>query len=444
MRKSLAGTRIRAVRRQAGMTQKALAAAAGVSASYLNLIEHNRRAVAGKVLLGIARELNVPPASLADGVESALIGDLHEAAAQGVDLPIEIDTVDEMISRFPGWSRLLATLYRQSRDQETAISALSDRLTHDPFLAESLHSMLSNITAIRSTSNILKNIDDIEPAQQSRFHAIIHEESRRLTDAAQALVTYFDHATDPSGSSATPEEELDSFLGHHEYVFPEIDKGNADIAWLVAKDLHLKNPDSVAIAQRYLKTYQRDAAQMPLASFAAAAANAAYNPAQLAQDFATDLPSVLRRLAQLKRDDIAAPAMGLIVVNAAGRALVRRPLPDFALPRHGNTCARWPIFQSFTQPDRPISALVELPNGQQFVCLAIAYTNTKISFDDPPEYQASMLIIPASHQSDFESWLPPTGPRQKIGITCRICPRSSCPTRVEPQILADALSDRKT
>ena len=81
MRKSLSGTRIREQRRKAKLTQKALAAQAGISASYLNLIEHNRRAVAGKVLLAIARVLDVPASSLSDGVDSAKISDLHEAAA---------------------------------------------------------------------------------------------------------------------------------------------------------------------------------------------------------------------------------------------------------------------------------------------------------------------------------------------------------------------------
>jgi len=438
MRKSLAGTRIREVRRKAGMTQKALAMAAHISASYLNLIEHNRRAVAGKVLLAIARALNVPAASLSDGGESALTGDLYEAAAQGSSDGAETDMVDEIIMRFPGWSRLLATLYRQSRDQEAAITALSDRLTHDPFLAESLHSMLSNITAIRSTSNILKNIDDIEPAQQARFHAIIHAESRRLTDAAQALVTYFDNASDQSGGSATPEEELDGFLRQHSYVFPDLERQTSDVPSLINAESGLQNIESRALATAYLQQYSQDAGNLPLAAFLSEAENSAYDPGKLAQHFGTDMFSVFRRLSQLQRDGNSAPAMGLIVVNAAGRAMFRRPLPDFALPRHGNACALWPLFQAFSQPHHPITALLELPSGQQFISLAVAKAHSGQVFGAAPEYQSAMLIIPATDHHKIESWLPPTGPAREIGIACRICPRSTCTTRAEPQILANA------
>ncbi len=436
MRKSLAGTRVREARRKSGMTQKALAEAASISASYLNLIEHNRRAVAGKVLLGIARALSVPVTALTDGAESALLGDLHEAAAHRSDANIETESVDELISRYPGWAGLLAGLYRQSKDQETAIAALSDRLTHDPFLAESLHSMLSNITAIRSTSNILKNIDDIEPEQQSRFHNIIHEESRRLSDAAQALVTYFNHASDQSGGSATPEEELDRFLRQHEYIFPELDNGEADISDILTQESMLNNTESRELAKGFLILYAKDAAQMPLAAFAKTAKECAFNPDILAQQFDADLASIFRRLSGLKRPDIDAPEMGLIVVNAAGRAVLRRPLRNFALPRHGNACPRWPLFQAFTQPDRPITALLDLPGGQQFICLAVAGDIRGKGFGTLPEYQASMLFIASEVLPVVKSWLPATGTAQKIGISCRICPRANCPVRAEPQILA--------
>ncbi|CAN0531036.1 unnamed protein product, partial [Scytosiphon promiscuus] len=55
MSRSLIGTRIRERRRTRKVTQTALAAQVGISASYLNLIEHNRRGIAGKTLLSLAK-----------------------------------------------------------------------------------------------------------------------------------------------------------------------------------------------------------------------------------------------------------------------------------------------------------------------------------------------------------------------------------------------------
>lgn len=448
MRKSLSGTRIREQRRKAKLTQKALAAQAGISASYLNLIEHNRRAVAGKVLLAIARVLDVPASSLSDGVDSAKISDLHEAAAHHPGIGAEVAGIEEMAGRFPGWAGMIAALYRQTRDQEAMITALSDRLTHDPFLAESLHGMLSNITAIRSTSNILKSIDDIEPEKQARFHSIIHEESRRLTDSAQSLVQYFDKKADPKAGIATPQEELDAFLRRHNYTFPALDNlgeapaSNIEIAYLVnrimAEDDGLENPETNRLVTAFLQSYAQDAQAMPHIDFIKTARRSQYDPAKIATAFGTNLHTTFRRLAFQDPDKTAAPPMGLIIANAAGRALYRRPISDFSFPRHGNACPLWPLFQAFNNPQIPVAALLELPGKHKFIGLAISEAQRLPAFGHPTELNAAMLIIHYEQRALLSDWLPDLGAARPIGITCRICPRSQCPARTEPQILGDA------
>jgi predicted transcriptional regulator/transcriptional regulator with XRE-family HTH domain len=449
MRKSLSGTRIREQRRQAKLTQKALAAQAGISPSYLNLIEHNRRAVAGKVLLAIARVLDVPASSLSDGVDSAKISDLYEAAAHHPTIGAEVAGIEELAGRFPGWAQMIAALYRQTRDQEAMITALSDRLTHDPFLAESLHGMLSNITAIRSTSNILKNIEDIEPEKQARFHSIIHEESRRLTDSAQSLVQYFDKKADPKAGIATPQEELDSFLARHNHSFPPLDNlgespaTSVEVASIVnrimAGDGGVENPETNRLVTAFLQNYAKDAQAMPQSDFALQARRSHYNPSKIAQAFGTNLHTAFRRLAFQDPSQTAAPPMGLIVANAAGRALFRRPIADFAFPRHGNACPLWPLFQAFGTPHIPVAAILELPGKHKFIGLAIAEAQSTPAFGHPPELNAAMLIVHYEQRALIAEWLPDLGSPRPVGITCRICPRRGCSARTEPQILGDDL-----
>ena len=72
-RDTLTGSRIRERRSIAGMRQADLARQVGISASYLNLIEHNRRRIGGKLLLDIAQVLGVEPSMLTQGAEAALI-----------------------------------------------------------------------------------------------------------------------------------------------------------------------------------------------------------------------------------------------------------------------------------------------------------------------------------------------------------------------------------
>ncbi|MEO2038381.1 MAG: helix-turn-helix transcriptional regulator, partial [Martelella sp.] len=71
-RDTLTGSRIRERRIILGLKQAELARRAEISASYLNLIEHNRRRIGGKLLLDIAEILGVEPAVLTEGAEATL------------------------------------------------------------------------------------------------------------------------------------------------------------------------------------------------------------------------------------------------------------------------------------------------------------------------------------------------------------------------------------
>ena len=78
------GGKIRRLRRSRHLSQSDLAAALNISASYLNLIEHNRRKVTVNLLFAIAGYFGVEPGDLVDGDESRLAGQLMEVFADDV------------------------------------------------------------------------------------------------------------------------------------------------------------------------------------------------------------------------------------------------------------------------------------------------------------------------------------------------------------------------
>ena len=61
---SIVGTRIRQRRRELGIAQARLAQTVGISPSYLNLIEWNKRNIAGALLRRVSEALNLPPDEL--------------------------------------------------------------------------------------------------------------------------------------------------------------------------------------------------------------------------------------------------------------------------------------------------------------------------------------------------------------------------------------------
>lgn len=442
----LIGTRIREQRRKQRMSQRALAMAAGLSPSYLNLIEHNRRGIAGARLSALARALSVPLSDLTEGPERALMTELQAVIAERGYAQIDTGTVESMIAQFPDWTALITGLDRQNRDLREAIEVLTDRLGHDPFLAETLHAVLSNVTAIRSTAGILATVDDIDPPQQKRFLNIIHAESRRLSDAASALSDYLDRAAHGRSAAATPEEAADRFMAQHAYAFPTLDAapsdGAAEIDALVHAAAQLDTPTSQGFVRTLLADYARDAQALPLAMFSQVARDTAYNPVALHQHFGGDKLRILRRLAVLRRTDIDAPRFGLLIANAAGQALWRRPLGEFSLPRHGAACALWPLFQALSQPDRISLHRLHLPEGSSVIALALAEPAMPSRFGEAPNYHAAMLLLPPDSQPQVSSWLPKQIQGRDVGTACPICPRAGCEARTRASYLASDASAR--
>ena len=78
------GQRIRKRRQELRRSQAALAAEVGISASYLNLIEHNKRTIGGALLHRIAETLALDSRALAGTEEARLIAELAEVATADV------------------------------------------------------------------------------------------------------------------------------------------------------------------------------------------------------------------------------------------------------------------------------------------------------------------------------------------------------------------------
>ena len=220
----LIGLKIRECRKEIGLSQTELAGRIGISVSYLNLIEHNKRSIGGRLLRRVAEELAVGLEVLDGATERRLAGDLSEVVTDPLFDQIRLDpqAIDSLVGRYPGWAQALVTLHRAFLDRSHAMHALADRLNHDPFLGDAIHRILTNVSAIRSISEILTSVDDVDAEQQRRFHTILSEESARLSSAAQGLSTFFDKAHTATRST-TPAEEVDDFVLENHNHFPTLE-----------------------------------------------------------------------------------------------------------------------------------------------------------------------------------------------------------------------------
>ncbi len=369
------------------------------------------------------------------GAEAALVTSLRDAAASLSDVETEAERVEDMAGRFPGWSGLIAAQHRRIGQLERTIETLTDRMAHDPHLAASLHDLLSTVTAINAAASILVDTDDIEGEWRDRFHRNIHEDSERLAERSQLLVTYLDNIGDAEMGASSPREELEVWLKARGYHVPELERAlPANTQALIRETEHVTSAPGKALTEAFLTRYRADAVKMPLAAFRAAAEETEYDPGRLADRFNVDMASVLRRIAALPSDGNQG-RIGLVTCDGSGTLTFRKQVDGFPLPRFGAACPLWPLYQALSRPVTPVRALVEMSGRDpvRFLTYAVSQPIGATGFDLPTVFEATMLILPADRVAF------PDLPVLQIGTSCRICPHAKCGARREASILVEGI-----
>ena len=222
------GLRISTRRKTLALSQAALARAIGVSPSYLNLIEANKRQVGGALLQRIAAELGIGIEELTGEAEHRLIHELIEAFADpalaGTDMGTEQARL--LVATSPAIAEVVARLYRAYTAAMSSADAYADRLRADPILSQLLHQVLSGITAIRSGAEILETVPDLSAEDRNRFLGSINRETRGLTAVARNIIGQFDQ-TSSSGSFASARREVDDMIFAAQNHFPALEEAAA-------------------------------------------------------------------------------------------------------------------------------------------------------------------------------------------------------------------------
>ncbi len=218
------GLRIRNQRKSKGLTQAALAQSVEISPSYLNLIEANKRHVGGLLLQRIAAQLDVDLFELTGESEQRLINELLEAFVDPLLAPLKLglEDADRLVALFPEGAKALHVCFRGYLDARSALHLVSNRLKSDPLFSELLHQMLSQITAVRSAAEILKNVPDIPEEERQEFCNSIFAESIALSDATRALISEFDREAEQR-STITPAREVNDLIIGENNFFPALE-----------------------------------------------------------------------------------------------------------------------------------------------------------------------------------------------------------------------------
>ena len=254
------GLRISSKRRATGLSQAELARRAGISASYLNLIERNKRHVGGSLLIRLAQALDLDIGELSGDAEHRLIAEVDEALADPLLTGLGVPSGHDLVAQQPAAALAIARLHRAYEGAQANADDYADRLRADPLLAQLLHGVLSGITAVRSSAEILADVADLDDAERRRFVESIVRETRGLSEIARSLVGQFE--VDAKARRLSPMRELDDLIFENDNYFPALEQ----IAIELRAAIEAEGPFGEAtltalLARRFGITVQRSASR---------------------------------------------------------------------------------------------------------------------------------------------------------------------------------------
>src|SRR5271165_865156 len=439
--RALIGRAVRRLRLERGMTQQALAVRLGISASYLNLIEHEQRAVTASLLIKLAEILRVDLATLSGSEERELEVGLKEAFADPL-LGEEVDDEDAALiaGSAPNAARAILALYRAwrvAREDSGGLSLPSGRRillpneeTRDFFNAASNHFPTLEQAAA-----------DIQRALNAAPHEMNHalaERMRRhhgLTVTVQPLATAL-RRYDPAArllvlSESLPRESRGFHMAFQLALLEALEAVEA-----IVGPASPSTPEAAAMIRVGLLNYVAGALIMPYDDFLTAARELRHDIEALAARFGVSYEQACHRLTTLQREGARGVPFFLVRTDPAGNVSKRFSVAGFPFARYGGSCPRWVVNTAFSTPCEVCVQIAELPEGDTFVTFARTIHGPPAHWGDPPPVHVVAMGCRVSHASEvvYSDGIDIDHARVGIGLSCRLCDRPDCRSRAFPPL----------
>lgn len=448
------GSKIRRLRKEAGWTQVELAKRLEISASYLNLIERNQRALTVPLLLKLAEIFQLDLKSFAEDDEARLVADLKELFSDPMFDAREVRDGDirDLLANTPVVASAMLDLYRQFRRSREDAQMLAARLSDDEQLlgADTVRPPAEEVTdAIEARSNYFPDLE--QAAQELRRRTGLDQtpgdpfpelakhlvkelgvsvdvvSSRKL---AGAVRRYVPQTKQLLLSESLPPSSQAFQLAHQIGLrtATEVIDAGVDASGLTAdasRRLH-----RIALAN-----YFASATLMPYSAFLAAAHEFRYDVELLENRFRTSFEQVCHRLTTLNSPEEPGIPFHLVRVDIAGNISKRFAGSGMPFARYSGACPLWSVHAAFLTPGLIRTQLSEMPDGTRYFSIARTVRKaggghgvrqSRLAIELGCEVKHARNLVYADGV-DLESKT-----AVPIGVSCRMCERMDCRQRAFP------------
>lgn len=452
MKKAFLGPRIQRLREDLGLSQAELARRLGLSASYLNQIEHDQRPLTATVLARINATLGVEVPLFTEEEQARLVADLREALGEnGGEEAIPLGDIKSLATNMPRIGRALVALHRRSQAAEERLAALAAPPgapvgappTRRPMPYEAVRDFFyhrhNHVAELDEAAERLVAREGLTPG------AMEAGLERLLRERHGVAVTWAE--TDGAGLNRSYDADhrvlrLSRILSSGQRAFQLATQlAFLDQTSLIARLTdcpQLAYGDARALARIGLANYFAGAVLLPYTPFLAAAEALAYDIDLLGLRFGVGFETVCHRLSTLQRAEARGVPFFFVRVDRAGNISKRQSATDFHFSRVGGTCPLWNVYEAFAHPGRIVTQMAAMPDGRTYLWIARTVDHSRGGFGTPGKTFAIGLGCDLRHAGRlvYARGLDLAHPEaaMPIGAGCKVCERPSCPQRAFPPL----------
>lgn len=458
MGKTYVGSRLRQLRRERDLSQASLAATLGLSASYVNQIEHDVRPLTVPVLLRITEAFGVDATFFSRDDDSRLLAEVQDVVLDKEICPttVELQEISEMVYNHPTLARAMVDMHRRYRNVRDKLSlAIDTRHSPTPDApSSSAQALAMPHEEVRdffyARQNYLGTLDttaeDLAETMMLGPYDIRATEDA-ITQRLQRHGVTLSHSRSINGvlhhyNPATKTLTLSTRLSPGQKAF----RMAAELSYLEAGDLMeeilnettFTSDESRTLALRGLASYYAAALMLPYQQFHAASESSQYDIEYLSQIFGVGYETICHRLSTLQRPNLRGIPFTFVRVDRAGNMSKRQSATGFHFTHSGGTCPLWNVYETFTNPGQIMRQMTQMPDGRNYLWIARTVRHHRSRYNEPGKLFAIGLGCEARHAErtiysqgmDLENFSGAT----PIGAGCRVCTRDNCAQRAFPPV----------
>jgi predicted transcriptional regulator/DNA-binding XRE family transcriptional regulator len=447
------GAKVRALRRQKGMTQAQLAERLGISGSYLNLIEHNRRPLSAPLLIRLAEIFDLDLRTLSADQHARVVADLMEAFGDPIFEAHDVTNAEvrDLAAGSPTAARAVVALYQAYRAAREAADTLTARLSDgDLEGVDSLHLPTEEVSdLVQRHMNYFPELEagaealwrDAKVDREWLYTSLVRHlrelgvEVRiaRTADLGNAVRRY-----DPDTKTLWLSEVLRRGSRNFQLAYQIGILTQATAIDRIAADAQLSSPSARALARVALANYFAGAVIMPYGPFLEAARQERYDLDVLGHRFRASFEQTCHRLTTLRRPGAEGVPYHMVRVDIAGNISKRFSATGLRFARFAGACPRWNVFEAFTTPGMIRVQLSQMPDGATYFWVARTVSREAGGYLSPRSVLALAMGCEVKHARELvyaegvnldsqEAVVP-------VGLTCRLCERMDCAQRAFPPL----------